>query len=640
MNVKLALLSLIQRADCYLALLIITISSTLIIVNQLFLHKSIILELSITLLCISSIYLLIRKKNSGVPDEMLIDVSLNNIKKINILFFTLIILANYCFYSNLYRPEIYFIIIVFCCALIAFDILYTKNNFYSFWVLFKIFIIAFVLRAQLFYEYPGYYGVDPWTHMLWVQLLQEFGNISMVNGLNVYPPVFHIEVLMSMVITNLNLKDSLFFSLGFMYCIAIFFVFLFARSMTGLKIGLLSSLFIAINQFHIGWGAWLVPSSIGVLIFSVLLYLITSKLDQTTGDIIIIILSLELIYLHTLSPIVILIAVFVYLIAYYLLSRILPFILDLKENFKNGTPLNYKIGFFLVVILSISVASRFTYNLYTTKWTFLEATLIPFLSKIKSVGGISGFNEGDIASFTPSDFPLNRIGFYLIVAFIIFGALYWLKPKVQSREKIGLIFTIIALIIFSYGPALFQINNFIPGRWIVFAMILAAPICAFGIYQMSTIPRTKYFKLTAFILIIATFSFFAINSNSVNIHTPFYGKVSEDPSRDSLTDSEIKAADTLLTISDSSIDWGTDEYYGLAIKYYEMEKFGGIAAMNPQNYNLNENKILIIREYFVNHNGNIESHDLNTQGNLIYNNNEVRALFKKNNYTHPNINTA
>jgi hypothetical protein len=47
--------SLMQRADRYLAVSILAISSTLIIYNQLFLHRSIILELGVTLLCISGL---------------------------------------------------------------------------------------------------------------------------------------------------------------------------------------------------------------------------------------------------------------------------------------------------------------------------------------------------------------------------------------------------------------------------------------------------------------------------------------------------------------------------------------------------------------------------------------------------------
>jgi len=612
--------SLMQRADRYLAVSILAISSTLIIYNQLFLHRSIILELGVTLLCISGFYLLIGSRNNGIPDAITLNLSSTNILTMNIVFFLLIILANFFFWSNLYRPQIYFITIVFCCALIALDILYAQNYLYSCWVLFKIFLIAFVIRAHLLFEYPGFYGYDPWNHMFWVQLLQEFGNISMVNTIkDGYPPLFHIEALTALLVTGLNLKDSLVFSIGFMYCIGIFFIFLFARSLTGLKIGLLSGLFIAVNPFHISWGAWLIPTSIGILIFSTVLYLINSKINQTAVNIIIILLTLLLIYVHTLSPLIIFLAILVYLISSYLSSKIF--------SLNTVSTINYLSGSFLVAILGISVLSRFMYSPYTGSRTFLEFNLIPLTTTLEAAVAFQG---GEIAGFTASDFPLNRIHFYLIVAFTLLGVLYWLKPRLQSKEKIGLILTLIALIIFSYGPALFGIRDFIPARWIAYAMVVAAPICASGIYQMCNIPRTNFFKFSVLILIIAILSFFTINSYDVNLHTPFYGKLSENPVRYTFTESEMKAADTLLTVSDSTMDLGSDYYYQFAFQYYKMEKFGGIFAQNPKNYIVNENSIIVSRAYLDNYR-NIEGYDSNLQSNLIYNNHEVWASYQKNN---------
>jgi len=227
-NKSLLLISLEQGAHRYLAFLILVISSILIIFNLLFLRSSIYFEFAITLLCISTVYLVFEKKLTENSTIIVPKMQLINIKVINISFFVFIIISNCLFYFNLYRPQIYFIAIVLCCVLIAFDILYTKSYIYSIWVLFKIFIIAFILRAHLLYEYPGFYGVDPWEHALWIRLLQEYGHVSLVSGLNLgYPPLFHIEVLISFLFTGLDLKNSFFFSIGFVYCIVIFFIFLF-----------------------------------------------------------------------------------------------------------------------------------------------------------------------------------------------------------------------------------------------------------------------------------------------------------------------------------------------------------------------------------------------------------------------------
>ena len=161
-----------------------------------------------------------------------------------------------------------------------------------------------MLRANLLYEYPGFYGVDPWEHIFWVHLWQEVGHVASGPGGLIqsnYPPLFHIEILMSLLVTDLNLKDSSSFRRGYVLCCGLFYLFI-CKNIMGVQIGLLSSLFIAVNQFHISWGAWLIPTSLGVLVFSIFLYLIHSRMNKNRCAILFILVASMLIYLHTPIP--------------------------------------------------------------------------------------------------------------------------------------------------------------------------------------------------------------------------------------------------------------------------------------------------------------------------------------------------
>ena len=616
-------ISLMHKVDLYLALLILLLSSSLTLINHLFMKQVIISEFAIAVVCTSALYLLVYKKYKVGSNTINLNLSPAIMKALNLLFFLLVILINYTFHSYLYRPPIYYIFIVLCCALIVLDILYGKNQHYFFWTLFKIFIIALMLRANLLYEYPGFYGVDPWTHIFWVQLWQEVGHVASGPGGLIqsnYPPLFHIEILMSLLVTDLNLKDSFFVSVGVMYCVVVFFIFLYVKNIIGVQIGLLSSLFIAVNQFHISWGAWLIPTSLGVLVFSIFLYLIHSRMNKNRCAILFILVASMLIYLHTLSPLVISIAIFVYLISNYLFARI--------GYFNSSPKINYKITAFLVATLGILTFSQFMYRQYTAGGrTFLESVLYPLSDTLSTDAGFAG---GEIASYTASNFPLNRVSFLLIIAFTIFGGLFWFKRESGSLERISLIFTAIALMIFSYGPALLNVDNFIPGRWLVFLMIVLAPICVFGMYQMSLIPNARRYQIFLLLLIIMICTFFSINSNGVNLRTPFYGELSEDPARYAYTHSELQAANTITTISVSPIV-ASRHYLSQPFQYYQMDKFGAEYALDPQKYAENDGLLKVTRAYDISHNMDtseiVSSIQERERDDLVYNCRFVWATF-------------
>lgn len=629
MDIKSFFSSIMHKVDFHLAVLILFSSLVLLFLSVIFITQIVFFEVAIAAVCASALYLLVRNRFNIFP-TLCLNFSSRIIKILNVSFFLGIIFINYTFHTNLYRPSIYYILVTLCSALIVLDILYGKNKYYVFWTLFKILIITFTLRAGLFYEYPGFYGVDPWSHIFHVQLYKEIGYIN--SGLvellqSNYPPIFHIEILTSVLLTDLNLKHSFFFSAGFAYCTTVFFIFLYVKKIAGVEVGLLSSLFIAINQFHVAWGAWLIPTSIGVLMFSILLYLIHSKVNKIEYGILIILISITLVYMHTLSPLVISIAIFVYLISNHLFAHIC--------SCNSSSKINFKITTYLVVILGTLTFSQFMYRTYSGGRTFLEFVLYPLSNTVSTDAGFAG---GDIASYTASSYPLNRVSFLIIIAFTLFGSLFWLKRENQTPQRIGLIATAIALIFFSYGPALFNIENFIPGRWLVFIMIVLAPISVIGMYQVSLIPSKKRYQIFLLLLIIVLFTFFSINNNGVNPSTPFYGELSKDPFRSAYTYSELQAAVTITTINVGPIEaepsyLSQPSLYSQPFLYYQMEIFGADYTLNPQKYYVTDVPLKVVRIYDITHQMETNKTTNNTiereQGNLIYNNRFVWATIQK-----------
>ncbi|MDG6218919.1 MAG: hypothetical protein QCI00_05720 [Candidatus Thermoplasmatota archaeon] len=608
------------KIDIFLVVTAIIISSIIILLNHLILNQNILFELSATILLTSIAYIFFRnrlKKNLDIANPELS----KNIKKIlNVVFFVLVIMINFIYHSSLYRPQLYYILLVICIGLITLDILMIQKDRQIGLVLFKILCVSFILRAGLFYEYPGFYGADPWMHMFWVQIMEEIGSLPF--GLSEfsignYPPVFHLEVLTSVLVSGMGLKNSFFLSWGIIYSIGILFIYLFSRELFNAQIALLASVFITINQFHIAWGAWLIPTSIGVVIFSLFLYLIHKKGNQKQIATILIMCSLMLIFLHTLSPVVIVLAISIYGLSVYLSSYFI------KGNIEI---LNYRSAIFLSLSLAVIALLRFIYMSYSKGGaTFIESVLYPLKRTIETE---MEFKGGEFVNHTFSDYPLNRVSFMLIIAFTLFGVFLCLKKEYQSRERFGLICVLTGLIFFSYGPSLLNVGNFIPGRWLVFGMVVGAPIAAIGIKNIFYISNKAIYNFFICICIMMIVTFFCINTQSVNMRTPFYGELAEDPQRSALLHSEICAVSKITDIYVGNIEASgkIHEYYFYNIDY-SIDKMKNPSSRMDQDTTLSITRLIDLKYRMKNNEKSIlKERDDN---NLIYNNYDVWAVMSE-----------
>ncbi len=611
----------LEKADSYLAVTAIITCSIIVMVNHFFLSQILLFELGVTLLLTSIVYFVLKNRLNTDHDIIKPNLSLQKIKIFNVIFYILVIVINFIYHWSLYRPQIYYILLVICIGLITLDILLLRNNHQISHIIFKILIIATILRAGLFYEYPGFYGVDPWVHMFWVRIMEEVEIISMgLSGFNLlnYPPAFHLEVLTSFLVTGMGLKNSFFLSWGFIYSIGIVFIFLFTREIFGNQVALLSSVFITINQFHISWGAWLIPTSIGVVIFSLVLYLIHKKGNQKQMTIMLIILSFMAIYLHTLSPLVIVLAIAIYGLFSYFGKY---FIKD------NCEILNYRSFLFLLFFLAALTIMRFIYMAYASGGaTFLECVLYPLKRTLEIEAGFAG---GEIATHAIADYPLNRVSFMLIIAFTLFGVFLCLKKDFQSRERFGLICTLAGLMIIAYGPALMNVGNFVPGRWLVFGMVVGAPLFAVSLLSISNIPNKRLYTICICIVLIMVVTFFSINNSAVNLRTPFYEELSNDPHRWAFTHSEMQAADTLTDIYTEKFYF--QHYYTMnSFNYYLINKYGADVALSLKQDVGDGSKLSITREielhYHLNSEEVVQLISEREKNNLVYNNKYVWAV--------------
>jgi len=137
--------------------LLITILSFFGVINQLL--------IGLTILCVSSIYVLIRPKIRSSCKIAPISISPRILSVLNIVFWSLLSVALLIWYFNLYyRPTSYFIIISILSAIIALEIFSSDDSRRLWPILVKIVILSLVIRGGIYFNYPSIMGYDAYFH--------------------------------------------------------------------------------------------------------------------------------------------------------------------------------------------------------------------------------------------------------------------------------------------------------------------------------------------------------------------------------------------------------------------------------------------------------------------------------------------
>jgi len=433
-------------------------------------------------------------------------------------------------------------------------------------------------------------------------------------------PITHLNIMAVRVITQLDPKDSLFLSIGLFYIFSTLFVFLLGQRLINTKTGLLAALLISITSFHIGWGAWLIPCSLGIGIFAMLLWLIFKGNRNVSSTLMLIIMSFVLVLTHTIAALVAALALVFFLIANQVFKR-LPG--------ASGEQIN--VGYSFLALFWVFLLARWIYSFYSPSKSFFDAVLGWFVSALRVDVQYTGAAFEALA--TPQG-TLNRVGFLMLIGFIVIGSLFWLSQKAISNKRVAIIIGALGLSVVTFVLPFFNIENFIPGRWLPFIAVLGAAIAAGGILALSRLLNGRVMKSLLMVLIVFIFSMFMVNSYGVNTRTPFYGKdYMQDPQRYAFNESELSAIDTISEIYDGKIT--TDnEYRKLPLATQVGQERAISLSIEEENEGL-----IVIREYVYRH--GIFAGQANEQStrlldsfsssgyNMVYNNGEVKAYLPR-----------
>lgn len=431
------------------------------------------------------------------------------------------------------RPLIYFILIGILASIITAQILLrplSKRSTYI--ILSELLLFGIFLRSTVYYLFPGYIGMDPWFHTEFSQLISQHGYLY-IPPENLNPqflyyvnfPLMHICCSVTSILTSLNIKDSLYISVGVIQVISALGVYSLAKYLYDETIGLLSAFLILIANYHIMWGFWIIPMSLAMAIAPFILltfYKITTDRESTSNiTLICLLLMITVAMIHPLSSFIILIALTLLSFSSILYEKVYP-------NIQFGESIITK-GNLLILLFGLLLAGYWIYvsNLLNTH---IEASLKNFFCIDILV--VKSLENSALAEFA------DLLGLLMFFSLALIGTLYALNWRHQSKRRLRLVFAgwIIAAGVFLAQIA--KLTSFLPDRWVPFVQILLSVPAGIGFLFISrrgnnTVATLITTVTITIVIVVSMYSYSGLHPDGS------IQQFNEQNYRHSLTESEI-----------------------------------------------------------------------------------------------------
>jgi hypothetical protein len=351
--------------------ILIAILSFFGVINQLL--------IGLTILCVSSIYVLIRPKIRSSREIAPISISPRILSVLNIVFWSLLSVALLIWYFNLYyRPTSYFIIISILSAIIALEI-FSSDDSRRLWRIFvKIVILSLVIRGGIYYNYPSIMGYDAYFHTKIADIIMLTGSVPPfeISDKYVYAPIVHTLIASMGLLCQIPVKCAVFLSIGVGSVISTLFLYIIGKNIAGPQIGLLAALLANLTNDLIVRGITnITADSLVVCYLLVILYLVFADIVHINiRDSLLIFFSLLLVITHQLSTFV------VFLILLILISSqaILSYIYDVHFQKSRST--------IYLALFGIAIVAYWICIEFPGGSTFFDSVLGPFVDVIRAGG--------------------------------------------------------------------------------------------------------------------------------------------------------------------------------------------------------------------------------------------------------------
>ena len=377
---------------------------------------------------------------------------------------------------------------------------------------------AFVVRLAAPYTTPGFVGIDVWTHVSLTRSIVEQGALSAIDQDKYFAsPLYHLYLASASYLYGLPLREALFLSVGLVMPLACLLVYGAASLLVGPRWAALAALLYAVSDYVIQWSIHLIPTSLGLLFYLVVLYALVrvTRTEYSPRDYALLLLaSVAVILTHQVSSFIMLVTLGS-AIAGQVIIRL--GLLDppdagrsLASRARDPTNLAGLFVFdfgFIVFMWSLTPFEGDTF--LETVLSYFRETLVSSAGFLNLVGGETSSSGGGAAGAAPDLLDtvvtyLDTLGFLLLLLVTFLGCLYVVNRRRSEQSVLTLLLATAAMLVFVMGLPIFGIRNFIPTRWYAF---LYAPMALLGALGIRHLARELDARVLLAVLLVFTLTF-------------------------------------------------------------------------------------------------------------------------------------
>jgi len=495
--------------------------------------------------------------------------------------FVAILLAPTVWILTRWNDTTFFAVVSIGAVLVAKPILDTRSSPRPALCLGAIALLHLELLWRMQQFSSGPVGIDPWFHVGIIRDIVASGNVPAAAYVYTSFPLFHIFGAQ----TALLLSLSPFLSVALLsvaMVLAPIFVFLVARQLLSMPSALLAALLFAVSDFFLLWTIWLIPMSLGIVFFAMVMYCAFSIPRKSWRiRVVLIIGMIAIIVLHPLVTIFAILALAIFLIPRKNTERAVRSRDALKLRFLPALFAIFALAWWIYTLGpgQVDVFATVVVALSRVLETFrLGSTEIVTNASNLSYSTVLGRNLGLVAILVTFPIGLVVLGREWSVDF-------------GDTLRIGLPAITFMALPFVFGVAGQSI--FLPDRWFIFGYIFAAMTSAVPIVYLRHHLREIRGKVTCS-LVVGLFVIVMISNPLGNVTRPTYGQIYQV--RNYFTDAEIQAP-TFLSNLPINMKVIADSHY-MELVLTDWYGFKGQRTMLIPDFtpfNLTQHDLLLIR---------------------------------------------
>lgn len=493
-------------------------------------------DIGVTILSACLIYIIFRKK---FKSEAPISSETSKLKTILSISFYLIFLTCIFIYSmNLYyRPISYFILICVLAGIIASQILYVREGDRVSSILLQIFLLSILIRAGIFYNFPSLMGYDAYFHVNMARIISDTGFVAplQISSKYFYYPLAHIFISVTQLMGKVDVKDAVFYSIGFASVFITAAIYLIGKKIEGPQMGLLAALLLNLNNHNIVTGiANITPGSLVLCYFIFITYAIFSEKQELKYTGLILLITILMILTHQLTTFVVLLAVVTIYLGKFL-----------HKNLYKDSPFGTN-GFNYILFFIVTLQTYWMSTYVTTDTSFFEMIFLPLIEVLTSGTSYSASEliTGTITNQNSLEVLLLHISYLALPFFAIGGVLAWCsREDAKKLDKFSVALIVAILYSLAYGIPLLGMRNFLTSRWFPLIAVFLVLVGASYMLKLVSLFGSKKLKIPAIFIIVLLFSFVMVTTPGINKDNPLVAK--DTTVRNQFKDIEIQAIKTI-----------------------------------------------------------------------------------------------